>query len=285
MSNSLSVSVVIPVYNEAEVLSACLDSLLAQIDDIAEIIIVDNNSTDDSRKIAGRYIAAHPKVRLVEEKKQGLVPTRNRGFMEAGGKIIARIDADTRVCPGWAAEISRYFTANPDVAAITGETRYYDLPFEDFTAKISHLIVERVNGAIAGSACLYGPNMAIRADDAKWLAKVSCDENGRLNEDLDLTIHLSGAGRNVTVAPKMAAYISGRRLKSSPVNFVPYCLNWPRTYRLHKQYSAAAMAYLLSVPFCLAMALLFLPLRAYDDEKMQFKWRRMFALHEDRVIP
>src|SRR5476651_2420897 len=105
MQNTLSrVSVVIPVYNEGKYLAACLDSLMAQKVKADEIIIVDNNSTDDSVEIAKRY-----PVKVIHEKTQGITPARNSGFNETKYEIIARTDGDTILPVNWIKRIKKTF--------------------------------------------------------------------------------------------------------------------------------------------------------------------------------
>ena len=55
-----------------------------------EVVVVDNNSTDRSMDIARQY-----NMRIVQEPKQGMIYARNRGFDEANGDVIIRIDGDT----------------------------------------------------------------------------------------------------------------------------------------------------------------------------------------------
>ncbi len=105
-------SVVVPAYNEAGVLGECLARLTAQSEHIAEIIVVDNNSTDDGMRIVAGVMAEHPSVRIVHETSQGLVHARNAGLDAATGDIIARIDADTRVPEHWARTVVDFFAAD-----------------------------------------------------------------------------------------------------------------------------------------------------------------------------
>src|SRR5476651_1469584 len=83
MSNkTLTLSIVIPVYNEQGYLKACLDSIAAQADLPDEVIVVDNNSTDDTAKIAKSYKF----VRLLRE------PRHHQSFAQATGFDAARSD-------------------------------------------------------------------------------------------------------------------------------------------------------------------------------------------------
>src|SRR4051812_42172740 len=103
----MNVSIVIPVYNEADQLAACLQAIARQTVRPLEVIVVDNNSTDGTAAIAKRF----PFVRLLTEKKQGVVHARNTGFKATRGGIIGRIDADTILPPTWVAQVQTIFTA------------------------------------------------------------------------------------------------------------------------------------------------------------------------------
>lgn len=276
-------SVVVPVYNEVDDLGNCLERLVAQSRDIFEVIVVDNNSSDSSLELAQSYAARNKKITVVREKCQGLVPARNRGFRQARSEIVARIDADTRVEAGWAKAIRRYFANNPSAVALGGQTRYYDLPLDNLTSRLSSLIVDDINSAVTGVDCLYGPNMALRATMARQLASSSCD--GNLNEDLDLSIHLWEQDFVVGYEPAMLAYVSGRRLMSSPASFWRYCMNWPRTYLRHGMRTSALMIYPLAVFFSLGQAVIYLPLRAYDPSRAALSWRKLLSYGDDRIIP
>lgn len=284
MSKLPTLSLIVPVYNEAEQLPGCLDALLAQASEIFEIIIVDNNSSDDSLAIVKKYARQSTLIRVLRENQQGLVPTRNRGFMAAKSDVIARIDADTKVLPGWALAIRQCFTSDDEIQALDGTTSYYDIPFERLTTSISRLIVSGSNRLFGGSGSLYGPNMALRTSVAKQLVKLSCS-SGRINEDLDLTIHLRRMDYRIRHCEQMQAAISGRRLASWPVNFWRYCRQWPRTYAVHGDKLAARLTYLFMVFGCLGQMLIVLPLRAYDPARRRLSLRCLINHQEDRTIP
>ena len=99
---ALTLSVVVPAYNEQEVIGECLRRLVAQGDAITEIVVVDNNSTDDGMAVVAEMARTYPYIRTITESQQGLVYARNSGIDAATGDLVARIDADTRVPDGWA---------------------------------------------------------------------------------------------------------------------------------------------------------------------------------------
>ena len=89
------VSVVIPSYNYAAYIGACLESVLGQrgFSDF-EVVVVDDASTDGSREVIGRFLHDPRVVLVAHEANQGHIATANSGFRRATGELIARIDAD-----------------------------------------------------------------------------------------------------------------------------------------------------------------------------------------------
>ena len=100
MGTPLTFSVVVPVFDEEDTIGDCLTRLAAQFDQITEIVVVDNNSTDGGRAVIDAWCSADPRVRVIDEARQGLVYARNAGLDAATGDLIARIDADTVVVHG-----------------------------------------------------------------------------------------------------------------------------------------------------------------------------------------
>jgi glycosyltransferase involved in cell wall biosynthesis len=93
-----TVSIVIPAYNEASTIRACVVAAIEQTDPADEIIVVDNRSTDATLRILHDLQAEFPDAPLVvfsQNEEQGLVPTRNFGLDRALGEVLGRIDADT----------------------------------------------------------------------------------------------------------------------------------------------------------------------------------------------
>jgi hypothetical protein len=89
-----TVSVVMPVRDAETTLGAAIDSILAQSYADLELIVVDNGSTDGSRAVAAARARGDRRVRLLLEPEPGIVPALDRGLAQAGGDLIARMDAD-----------------------------------------------------------------------------------------------------------------------------------------------------------------------------------------------
>lgn len=96
--NKRRVSIIIPTYNRAKILRYCLDSLVEQTADKThyEVIVINNNSTDDTEEIAKDFVRKHSNFLVLQEKEQGLSHARNRGFKEAKADYVAYLDDDTK---------------------------------------------------------------------------------------------------------------------------------------------------------------------------------------------
>lgn len=97
-SQAVSITVVIPVFNQAQRIAACTNSVLKQSYAPLEVLVVDDHSTDDTKEVVRKFVG--PKVRLIAlETNQGAQTARNRGIIEAKGNWIAFQDADDEWLP------------------------------------------------------------------------------------------------------------------------------------------------------------------------------------------
>mgnify|MGYP003399346240 CR=1 FL=1 len=93
------ISLIIPAYNVEKYLKACLDSVINQILDDLEIILVDDGSKDDSPKICDEYSEKYSFINVIHQKNGGLSSTRNTGIANAKGSYIVFMDSDDRWKP------------------------------------------------------------------------------------------------------------------------------------------------------------------------------------------
>lgn len=123
MRSRRSVSIVLSTYNRAEQLGPAIEHLLAQAPDAPpyEVIVVDNNSTDGTRRIIEAFLSrSDGRLHYVFEPRQGLSNARNAGLAEASAEIVAFTDDDVRVSSGWVAAIDRVFAAHPRIDCLGG---------------------------------------------------------------------------------------------------------------------------------------------------------------------
>jgi len=120
----LTISLVIPAYNEEQYIWQCLEYVLKNADGyIDEIIVIDNASTDNTKKIAETY----PGVRVITENNKWLTFARQRWYLESKWDILAFVDADTHMPKWWAKLIKHYFESNNKIWFLSGPYNYYDL--------------------------------------------------------------------------------------------------------------------------------------------------------------
>jgi len=186
---TLTLSIVIPVYNEERYLKACLNAIQAQTVKPDEVIVVDNNSTDRSARIAENYLF----VRVIKESRQSQVYAQKTGFDVATSDIIGRIDSDTLLPPKWVATVKDSFLNDPKTVAITGAALPYDVQFKR-TGKFIQRFYQELAGVVAGKRMLWGANCALRR--SAW-CKISPDVQQRSDiwEDFDMSFLLHEHGK------------------------------------------------------------------------------------------
>ncbi len=229
-NRALTLSLVIPVYNEQHHLRACLESVKNQTLLPDEVIVVDNNSTDASVEIAKGY----PFVTIIKEPRQGRSHARSAGFDAAKGDILGRIDADSLLAPDWVARIKTDFAAQ-DIAGVTGLGRTNIFPWVEsvyvvFWSRIYYWCAHSLFRYIT----MWGANMAIKRD--YWLKvrqHVSFDET-IVHEDQDLSLLITGAGGQIIQDNKLLVTTKGQTYFYWP-KFYNYALRTFLTFRLHRQ--------------------------------------------------
>lgn len=224
-------SVVLSTYNRADVLRNALDSLVRQDLEPAryEVIIVDNNSSDHTRKVAASFVARAGNVRYVFEPRQGLSHARNAGIQTAQAPIIAFTDDDVRVAPNWASTILAVLADHPEAGCLGGKvlpnwqgswpawlTRDHWAPLAllDYGEAPLHVNAER-------RLCLIGANTVYRREvlDRIGLFSPHVQSVGRevATEDHELLLRLWRAGEqglywpHLTVTADIAAERMQRR--------------------------------------------------------------------------
>ena len=126
-SERYDISVVIGTYNRSGMLVEALESVLDQrsgdgAEVCYEVVVVDNNSTDGTRRLVERYIEmGHTNLSYLFEERQGVSYARNCGVENSKAPIIAFTDDDVRVARDWIANIKRAFDENPRIDFLGGK--------------------------------------------------------------------------------------------------------------------------------------------------------------------
>ncbi|OUE24781.1 putative glycosyltransferase EpsH [Clavibacter michiganensis] len=203
-----TVSVVIPVRDDAGHLRACLQALAGQTVAPDEIVVVDNASGDDSAEVARRAGA-----RVVHEPVVGIPAAASAGYDAARHEVIARLDADCVPPADWIERLGDVLAARPDVAAVTGAARFLDGPRAlRGVAAVAYLGAYFASVTLAlGHPPLFGSNFALRRD--AWLrVRDEVHRDGtHLHDDIDLSVHL-GPEHRIVLDPRLRMGISMRPL-------------------------------------------------------------------------
>lgn len=93
------ISIIVPIYNVATYLSACIESILQQTVEDLQIILVDDGSTDKSGSICDEYATKDVRVEVIHKKNEGLSAARNAGLQKAKGEYITFVDGDDYIHP------------------------------------------------------------------------------------------------------------------------------------------------------------------------------------------
>jgi glycosyltransferase involved in cell wall biosynthesis len=116
-------SIIIPAYNQAPFVKACVESMLAQTHNEKEIIVVDDGSTDDTQRVLAPY-AQH--IHLLRQQNQGVSAARNYGFAASHGKFVLFIDADDYADRQQLVLLLRLLENNPGAGAAFSSYAYVD---------------------------------------------------------------------------------------------------------------------------------------------------------------
>ncbi len=226
----MKLSFVIPAYNEEVVLGDCLTSVFRELDSgnyDAEVIVVNNRSTDGTKAIA----ASFPNVTVVDEMNQGLVFARRAGFLASSGELIANVDADTMLPKGWMETVMKEFAKDETLVALSGPCIYYDLPlFARAAVKIFYVLglcFHLMNHFIfRKGAMLQGGNFIVRR--SVLIAAGGYDTSIEFyGEDTDIARRISPYGK-VRWTFRLPMYTSGRRLREEGLvaTGVRYAMNF-----------------------------------------------------------
>ncbi|QYF75310.1 glycosyltransferase family 2 protein [Cryobacterium sp. PAMC25264] len=207
----MTISVVIPVYNDAEFLRTCLRALSQQRRQADEIIVVDNASTDATATIAHSY-----GVRVVTEPLRGIWPATSAGYDAAIGDVIARLDSDSVPPVDWLERIEATFSRQPATAVYTGPGEFYGCG--PVTAWLGdHVYIGGYfiwMGLWLGHYPLFGSNFAMRREVwATNRGRVRRRSND-VHDDLDFSMHL-GPDDTVTLDRTLRVAISSRPFETA----------------------------------------------------------------------
>lgn len=188
--DAVKISIIIPVYNSAATIRACLDAISIQSysPDSYEIIVVDNGSKDDTVKIATDY-----PVTILSKPDGTISSVRNFGASNANGEILAFIDSDCVVGVDWLNEVVKAIKPSNVGAAGSG-----------YLTPINYTWVEKawlleLEGSPFFTESLPGGNTAVKTNVFSEIG--GFDEDLTTSEDWDLCARIVEAGYDIVYSP------------------------------------------------------------------------------------
>jgi glycosyltransferase involved in cell wall biosynthesis len=251
---------VICTYDNARLLDGTLASIRAQKDvaPLGEVVVVDNNCTDDTREVVARHVreTAVP-IRVVAEPRQGLTPARLRGVQSTSAPWIAFVDDDCLLADDWVEQAARFAAAHPECGAFGGEvTLEWEVPPAPFVLKHRYAWAGKQHGAVARRRpWLAGIGMVVRREAlarSGWIGEQFLDDRiGRRlvsGGDMEISLRLGAAHelwynpacrlRHVIPAHRMTRdYLQRMQLGLGASRHNAEALRWPGSYRTWLLYS------------------------------------------------
>jgi cellulose synthase/poly-beta-1,6-N-acetylglucosamine synthase-like glycosyltransferase len=227
----MQLAFVIPAYNEQALIGKCVESVLAEIKRSGrtgiDVVVVNNNSTDRTAEVAGAYEG----VRVVDEKQKGLVSARDGGFKATTAELVANIDADTMVPPGWLDVVFAEFEKDDKLVCLSGPYVYYDLSaWNRFLISMFYGLTKLIywlnRYVLRVGSVVQGGNFVFRRD--AWIKAGGFNREIKFyGEDTDVAVRLSKVGK-VKWIFKLKMLTSGRRLAEEGVfrTALTYTLNF-----------------------------------------------------------
>lgn len=222
MAHEKKISLIIATYNRGEQLLRTLMSVAGQTLDreLWELIVINNNSTDNTADVFEQFAAEHPEVdaSIVFEPRQGVSHARNRGIKESRGEIIVSVDDDEEIVADFLQEYLYFFESAPMAMAAGGRiVARYDSPKPKW---LSPLTERPIAGTLdLGDEIIEFPkrkffgagNMGIRREmfDKYGLLDTSLGRTGTTlmgGEEKDLFMRYRNAGAKMYYLPDAIIY-------------------------------------------------------------------------------
>ena len=191
----MSVSVLIPAFNEAKVIAASVRQILASTHRKVRIIVIDDGSTDGTSDVVRASFAGDQRVSLVTTQNGGKARAINLGLAHADGDIIVVLDADTQFEPQTISRLVRWF-ADPTVGAVAGNAKVGNrLNMLTRWQALEYVTAQNLERrALATLGCITVVPGAVGAWRREAIVKLGGFPSNTLAEDQDLTIMVQRAG-------------------------------------------------------------------------------------------
>jgi glycosyltransferase involved in cell wall biosynthesis len=215
----MDIAFVIPTYNRADDLRQLLVTM-AGLDVPAcvswEVVLVDNNSSDETYKVAAEFAGTLP-LRYLFERRQGASHARRLGVLETSSEFIAFVDDDNLLSPSWLVEALDFLRAHPRAGAVGARVHLlWEIPPDDLLFEYRRCLAEQDLGDEAcqmpasGFTYLAGEALIVRRgalERSGWIERgiLDCRRGGDLTSggDSEMVLRIRNAGYELWYTPAM----------------------------------------------------------------------------------
>lgn len=202
-----SLSALVAAYNERPVIVRTVQSLLDSVYPVAEVVVVDDGSTDGTAQALSDRFGGDGRVRVVRQANAGKAAALNRGAQEASGDILLCLDADTQLDPEAVGRLVRHFQ-DPKVAAVAGNVKVGNRVnlltlWQSIEYVTSQNVDRRAYGLLNAVTVVPGAVGAWRREAVKAAGGYRSDS---MAEDMDLTWRLRRMGWRVATEEAALGY-------------------------------------------------------------------------------
>lgn len=200
------VSIVLPYFNADNTLAAAVESILGQTFKSFELLLVNNNSTDESFSIAQQFAKKDPRVRLLNETKQGVDHAMNCGLENSRGQFIARMDADDVSYRERLEKQVRFLNENPETGLVGSYVKYVSHShgtggFQRFVQWAnSFYTTEEIGRNRFVEIPVVNPTILFRRE---WFEKLGGCRQGDFPEDYEMLLRYLEAGVKMAKLPEL----------------------------------------------------------------------------------
>jgi len=228
------ISIIIPTYCEERNIESCLKSIKKQQFEKGniEIVVVDSNSPDNTRKIAKKFAD-----KIINIKSRGVSKARNFGAHIAKSKILLFLDADTILAPGFLTEIYERFSES-NIVCISGTIAGLEKHgiIDDLFKFFHYNLMNKIASLTANLGFPFFPTVCCACRKSVFHKIGGFDEGLAIAEDIVFSLKMGKVGKCL-VTKKAKAYTSVRRVKKNGRlnNYFIYFRNYFRVLVLNKK--------------------------------------------------
>lgn len=232
MDNDL-ITIIIPVYNVEEYIEMCLESVQVQTYDNIEIILINDGSTDNSKKICEKYTNMDSRFKIINKKNEGVSAARNVGLQKANGKYVTFVDSDDYIDKNYIFYLYNQIIKNNTDISICGTI---DVDENGDYKRYSKNYVEEIDSIKALQELLneeyYTSVVWAKMYKKELVQNIKFNNEIKIAEDLDFLYKVIGKAKTISVNTNKKLYYY--RMRKNSLTSKEYNRNWENEIKLCK---------------------------------------------------